>query len=483
MIKSLLLIPSLFLLSLYANTYERDINSSKSQTTPIFRVQIGAFIDYHNAKKLQKLSPYTSYILNIEDYFKVYIGTYHDRNKADKVLHEVRKFYHDAYLSIIFEKELKVSKEEDYFKQAQAYFSTGDYESALALFDKEMILHPNNHLAALEYARTLYMLGFYKQSREAFLQVLAVNPPTKVQRNIQIFLDKIEEKLRINNFYGTIMIGTTYDDNLGYTTSSPTLLYGGLTLENDTNKTKGIYSTLNLLLSHHYEKENFSWENSFYTYNEFQQKSTISALHLLHLSTAITQSYNHFKITLPAGVSQTWFAQERDNLSIFTQPTFIYQTSKKTQIALQTIYQHTKNETDDEKSYQTWGGRVIVGKLFKRSSIHTKLGYEKDKKEEGERVDISKENYYAGATINYSFLTYSQLFLRYLYEESHYSDIDPALAYAREDKKDQLSLGLRQGIRKNSALSFTYTYLNNSSNINSYSYEKNAYSLSYSHDF
>ncbi len=488
--KLVLLLPSVLLLSLHASYHDRHVYYFKSSLPkeatyiPIYRVKIGAFSHLNNAKKMQKNTP-KSYILKGEKYHNLYLGAYHDKAEAMRTLNVLQKHYHDAYLVTTYEiqKPIMIEEKEDFFKQAQAYFASGDYESALALYDKEMILHPNNHLAALEYARTLYMLGFYKQAREVFVNVLAQNPPAQVQHNIHLFLEKIENKLTTHSFTGTIMIGATYDDNLGYTTSSPTFNYGGLTLENDTNKTKGFYNTLNLLLSHHYQKEHFSWESSFYTYNEFQQQNNISALNLLHLSTAISKSYNNFKITLPVAISHTWFAQKRDTLSLMTQPSFIFKVSNKTQLALQTLYRHSKNETDDEKSYGTWGTSIITSSVFKQSSIQTKLGYEKDKKEEGERIDISKENFYAGATLGYDVLTDSQLFLRYLYLESHYSDSDPTLAYAREDKKNQLTLGMKQGISKKSALSLIYTYLNNHSNINSYSYKKNAYTLNYNYDF
>ena len=489
--KSSALISLLLLSSLQADYHDSQLYyfaqniPQRVETQTIYRIKIGAFSNLDNARQAQKSSPFSTYILKGEKYHSLYIGTYHDRNKAIKALNTIQQSYHDAYLVTTYAPlaQKRETSATDYMQEAKSFFRQGDYESALALYDKEMILHPNNHLAALEYARTLYMLGFYKQSKKAFLEVLSHNPPHNVVTNINYFLEKIEQKLSTNTFLGTLTIGATYDDNLGYNTSAPTFSYAGLELENETTKTKGFYTNLNLLLSHHYESGDFSWESSFYSYNELQQQSNIADLNLLYLSTTISKRYQNFTLHLPLGASHIWFKQEKDNLSFFAQPTLSLQTSSSSQLSMSAKYRYTNNETDDEKSYDTLGGMLYWTKFYRQSMLKTMLGYDKDQKEEGERLDISKENFYAGARVNYSLFTTTLLSLHYLYEESHYSDIDPALNFAREDKRDLLSLGIRQSIGSKSALSFIYTYLNNESNINSYSYQKNSFSCSYSYDF
>jgi hypothetical protein len=455
------------------------------ETYPLYRIKIGAYTYHDNAKKAANSSLYPSYILKGKKFYYLYIGTYHDRTKAIEALIQLQKHYHDAYMITTYHpiKKKSIYHEKDFFKEAKAYFNKGDYESALALFDKEMILHPENHLAALEYARTLYILGFYKQSKRAFLEVLSRNPPPNVKKNIYTFLEKIEEKITTTDFYGTIMIGSSYDDNLGYNSSDKTFQYGELLLENDTNKTAGFYTNLNLLLTYYYKKENFTWENKLYSYNEFQQEEEIEDLNFLQFTSTFSQNFQNLTITLPLGISQTWFGKKRDNLSLFTWPTLSYLVTPNNSISLMGKYHSTKHQQDSAKSYHRIGGALFFTHTYLQGDIRTSIGHEEDTKEEGLRQDISKERDYIGVTLNYALRQSSLLSLHYRHTESNYQDIDPVLAYAREDKRDQITLGIQENLTKSHSLSFIYTYLNNESNINSYSYEKNIFSLNYNYSF
>ncbi|HHE05623.1 MAG TPA: tetratricopeptide repeat protein, partial [Epsilonproteobacteria bacterium] len=147
----------------------------------------------------------------------------------------------------------------DHLQLGISHYHSGAYEKALASFDKVLIEEPDNHRARLEYARTLYMMGFYKSAEEEFETVLHTHPPHNVKKNINIYLKKIKSMGRKHHFYGAAGIGLTYDDNLGFNTHHETTTYGGLELQNNTDKTKGVYETVNFSLSHLYVGEHFNW--------------------------------------------------------------------------------------------------------------------------------------------------------------------------------------------------------------------------------
>jgi hypothetical protein len=279
------------------------------------------------------------------------------------------------------------------------------------------------------------------------------------------------------------MIGSSYDDNLGYNSDDKTFQYGALTLENDTNKTAGFYTNLNLLLTSFYKRENFIWENRLYSYNEFQHEEGIADLNFLQFSSTFRKIYQDFKISLPLGASQTWFDQKSDNLSLFTLPTISYNVAKNDTLSLMGKYRYTRHQHDHTKSYQRLGGSLFFTHFYLQGDIRTVVGYEEDKKVKGVRQDISKENLYFGTTLNYALRKSSLISLHYLHADSTYKDIDPVLTYAREDKRDQVTLGLQENLTDKHALSFIYTYLRNDSNINSYSYKKNIFSINYNYNF
>ncbi len=487
MIKWLLSLALLSTVSLYAAStgeqiyyFKKNFSSNRAFITT-YRIKIGAFTYHDNALKAQKLASFPTYLLKGEKYYSLCEGSYHDKPNLFARLLKLKNIYPDAY--VIETYTLKDNTQENFYKEGKRFFEMGDYESALALFDKEMILHPANHKAALEYARTLYRLGFYTQSKTEFLKVLASNPPENVQKNIQLFLDKIENKLTYNTFYGSIMIGLSYDDNLGYNTSDTSLQYGGIQLQNDTNKTRDFYENLNLLLAHRYQKENFTWLTTLYSYNELQQNTDISDLNFVNLTTAFSYDLDRFNFTVPLGGSNTWFAQKSDNTALFTQPVIQVKLSKSTLLSLAAKYYDSYNHIDSKRSYTMRGSLLSLNKFYESFTLRAALGYDRYRKKQSDRVDISKNRQYYYASLFYTLFKNNQLTLHYQYENSNFTDQDLALGYKREDHKNIVNIGWKSYIRDNHALYAGYTYLDNNSNVNSYSYRKNTYSLYYSYDF
>ncbi len=486
--KKALLLVILLHASLHAHSHEKRLFFFAQKvpqgaiTHTSYRIKIGAFKHLKNALKKQAQISINTYILKGEKFYSLYIATYHDKDHAKRALKVLQQTYHDAYIVTTYEILTSESKE-DFYTMGIKAFQRGEYESALALFDKEMILHPENKKAALEYARTLYMLGFYKQAKIEFLKILALNPPQNVRKNIKNFLEKISIYETKNHFYGILSLGITYDDNLGFTTSSPTLQYGGLTLENNTTKTKGIYNTLNLFLAHRYQGESFTWENRFYSYNELQHQATIDAVNYLSYNSILSKNYDNFDFALSGTINQTWFAQKRDHLSLITQPTIRYKFSLKSYLESAVKLERAYYSHDKERDYDRIGTQLSIVKFYDHLWFSLTGGYEEDSAIKKKRFDISQNRIYGHTMLHYPLFKEGELSFSYRYEKNSYDDIDPALMYAREDTKNLLSLAFKQYFKKNHAYTIGYNYLNNDSNINSFSYRKNSYSLHYHYAF
>jgi tetratricopeptide (TPR) repeat protein len=65
------------------------------------------------------------------------------------------------------------------------FYKQKQYERALEIFDRVLINHPNSKRARLEYARVLFAMGRYEESKKEFLIVLNQNPPPLVKKNIK----------------------------------------------------------------------------------------------------------------------------------------------------------------------------------------------------------------------------------------------------------------------------------------------------------
>ena len=96
-------------------------------------------------------------------------------------------------------------------------FETGNYEVALASFERVEMLDPTNLANKLQMARTYFMLKMYEDSELAFKEVLE-NPtiPQNLRTNIELYLSKVTKVQQKSFTYATLNLDWVYDSNVNY---------------------------------------------------------------------------------------------------------------------------------------------------------------------------------------------------------------------------------------------------------------------------
>lgn len=122
------------------------------------------------------------------------------------------------------------------FDAGLAAYAKGDYAEAATAFERVVALDPMHHRARLELGRTYYAQGRLDEARKEFEAVLAYNPPETVQKNIDIFLDRIERENKRFNLSLRLSAGVLYDDNVNIGPASDLISirptsFGGSTLD------------------------------------------------------------------------------------------------------------------------------------------------------------------------------------------------------------------------------------------------------------
>ncbi len=475
---------------LYNKDADSEISTNNNlETVTNYTIKLATYKDQNNAKVEKAYLPFDTFIIKKGNYYGLYTGEYTSVAKAKQKLKDIKNLYHDAFIIKTFslqqkaQKVTKISqKKQSYFDLGKKLFSQKKYESALAMYDRELIENPNNHVARLEYARCLYQLKLYKSAKIEFQKVLAIDPPPNVQKNIKQFLNKMKrEKIR-GNFSGTISAGISYDDNLYYNTYLESTKYAGLELKNNTKKTKDSYENVDLLLKYQYNSENFNWENCFYTYNEFYNNEKSNNLNFINISSIISKRFNSVYFNIPIGFSNIWLDGENNSNNIYTQPSIGFTIANNTNMIMSASYVENISKVDKERSHTKKGAKISMIKFFDQLSTNGSIQFEKTEKKEGERFDISKDQLQFAGGVSYKFLQNSIINLGYYYEKDQYTDLDNVLGYQREDRKNRVLFSIKQPI-KNGSLSFNYTHTDNDSNINTYSYKKNSYKLGYGYEF
>lgn len=132
----------------------------------------------------------------------------------------------EAYKSNDFKKSYTIFKKIYLSKLADINFNfyfgrsayeTGNYETALAAFERVGMMDERNIRNKLETARTYFMLKMYEDSELMYREVLAnPNLPENIRRNIELSLSKVSKVQKKSFTYATLMLDYLYDSNINY---------------------------------------------------------------------------------------------------------------------------------------------------------------------------------------------------------------------------------------------------------------------------
>ena len=113
------------------------------------------------------------------------------------------------------------------FSLGLAAMGAGDYETAAAAFDRVLAIDPNLDRAKVELARAYFHMGLYTVS-DALFREIADSPetPETVRQNVQHYLDCIGELRRTHRLSGLVTLSTVRDSNARVSPSGPVAIPG-----------------------------------------------------------------------------------------------------------------------------------------------------------------------------------------------------------------------------------------------------------------
>lgn len=364
-----------------------------------------------------------------------------------------------------------------------AYYKTHKYEQALIVFDRLLINNPKNNRIRLEYARTLYALQMYDESKQEFLHVLNTNPPPIVQKNIKFFIKKIENSIKTNFFQALVSVGVSSDSNVGNNTFLETTQYGQFVLNNDIQERKDRFTTAELSLMHMKKLPIGRWINSLYLYDEQSHDQSSDKITFLSLSSSYTIPLNGVRVSLPIGMDMTYVDSEKYAKSISFRPTVSKNITKTISASLSASYQKSKNVLNEEKDLIIQGLNGKFYWMMKKFSNKLGLDFLEYRRINDGRSDISKDQYSFDISSSHPIFETNSINLFFRHQKEKYTEIYPVFDFYRVDKKDNINLSFNQEVTNSDSFKIGYTKSKNSSNINSYSYKKDIYSLKLSHKY
>ena len=353
------------------------------------------------------------------------------------------------------------------------YYKSKQFERALEIFDRLLIEHPKNKRVRLEYARVLYALKMYDESKKEFIKVLNTNPPLVVQKNIKYFIKQINKRQKTNFFSGSVSIGASSDSNIENKSDNP--MYAGF-IDSNRDKRRDNFITEELSLNHTKKLKNAFWQNSLYLYDEQSHAKSSDKVSFLNLQTAYKVPLFGLRATFPLSYSLTYIDNQRYSKSLRFQPK-IELLKRNSILSLRLSYEKNKNYNNDERSYNSYGVKTKYLWMLNKFRNFVGLEIKKYKKVKGERLDVSKNRLAMDVSSSYPLMQTNLLNLFYKKTYDKYTKKDPTIQDNRKDKTDNLSFSFNQEIRKGSSFELGFTKIKNDSNLEFYSYDKSIFSI------
>jgi len=364
------------------------------------------------------------------------------------------------------------------FALGRSAFETGRYETALAAFERVEMLDPSSIRNKLEMARTYFMLKMYEDSELAFKEVLNnPNIPENLRTNIELYSSKVKKVQQKSFTYATVNLDWVYDSNVNYGTLDDkyninTGSLPGIPEESD-NAIQAFTNIVNI-----YDigsKNGFAIKNKFTLFskdykslNDFDVQYFGYSPSLIYKETKLLKEF-----ALNIGVLR--IANKKYLQTFGFTPKFEYSHSNTLKSIPSFKFQKKQfiqkaHEDLDAKHYELSYSLQKI--LSPRSYIQGNITGLKEKKEQGQRVDVDYDEFRASVNYAKQFNTIYGTELFAEYKKRAYKDHSNIFNSKREDDGGTVGATVKASIMKTLSVHLKGTYNRVDSNQDRFSYKK-----------
>jgi len=366
------------------------------------------------------------------------------------------------------------------YQLGRSAYETGNYEVALAAFERVEMLDGGNVRNKLEMARTYFMLKMYEESENAFTEVLQNQSiPDNVRRNIELYLAKTVSVQKRSYTYGTVGLDILYDSNINFASLDSSYQVGGITLPT-LNEIDGMAAQIIGDITNIYDigdKNGYAIKNKATIFVKDQFNSNHSDYDIGYLAYTPSLIYQETKFTeeLALDFSTLYLGQKRYLQSYAILPKFDWNHTSTLKSLTYIKYsskdylQEAQKDLDANHYELSYALQSI---LSPSSYIQGTLIGMAERKKQGTRPDVNFDEY--NLNLNYSNqldATYGLDFFGQFRQRS-YKDYTSIFESRREDSGATLSVGGTAEVVSEFVLRVKAQYNMVSSNQNIYSYDK-----------
>ena len=411
----------------------------------------------------------------------------------DQMLAKALVLYYDREfalaLPIFMEIAGKVETMDIMFWLGTSAMKTGEIRLAIQKFKKMLAIDPKLNRVRLELATAYFTLGRHDEARQELELVQAAAPPVGVRKNIEKMLAAIEERSRKVFWNLRLSQGYLWDDNI---TAGPDqkeydvvsfLGPGTYTPDEKSAKLKDEAWVTNVagnVLWDMGEKNGLMWNTTVSFYNQSYFDYSDFNYMAIDIATGPWLAGRSDILKIPFGYTELEYGKKRLSYIFHVDPNYEHHFNQY--FSLKGLYSYSTAKYHDSKNsgldskkhrFELTPNFYLVNR---KHILSATAGYE------DHNADVDRFTYdgpYYALSYFTKFRTGIELFFRYQWTRRDYYGSPPTdIDKDREDKRNSYTAVLSQGFFKYFFASLAFSYTDNDSNCDFYTFDRTTYTLS-----
>ena len=327
------------------------------------------------------------------------------------------------------------------FYLGRSAFELKKYDEAYSAYERILIKYPNETRAKLELARIDFIQGRYKNSKKLFLELKQGNLPKKVQKNIDMYLSKIEQKTQKSFINGIYMIGLGYDSNINNRANNDTFYIpsNSLTFTNTTKDESSVNIYGALFLNHKYQyKDNITIKNDFLVYAKAILKDSSKNIGFVSYTPSVVVTYDNTSIQYSVFTDFLRYDNTYYMNSYGMNPKLSYMYSSKTIFEIGFKYQNKNNKIDKNSKRDSIYKSLnfnMKNILNNKYTLITNLNFDNENKKSGILSNIDYDSNSLNLLLKYKYSKMFSINPSILYKDKQFKDINNIYLKKQEDKE------------------------------------------------
>lgn len=409
---------------------------------------------------------------------------------------EAFSLYNSGNFSAAEAKLLKLAREnpadaEINFHLGRAALENKNYDTAIAAFDRVLIVNPLHARTRLEIARLYYERGYYTLSLHELDSVLAGKLPSDVRKSVQEFRDKVAYIVNRHHVSGTIMLGIEHDNNVNNDIGSKSFTIPSINIPIDGKTENSDYASFQgVFLNYKYDIGDFGGffiESGLDAYNKSYFDASANNITLGAANTALVYATNSYKISMPLNYAKVYLGSESyvDTFGIGLNAKYAFGTNAIGEAGIsarKNSYANANRLRDSDEMGAYAGVQFALGQERPYTLSMYITGRDTYAKH-NTRTDVSQRELALKSEIGRELVAKLRANIAYTRKSNDYDDTDTLFLSKRKDRENRYDLTLSYEIAKRQVVSIGASRINRDSNHAPFTYDKNLLSTHYMFSF